>query len=353
MRTFERVAGLELVVDRLDLLGLEQANPSGFRRTTTEVLLRGGGLAGRGEDVTWSVSDQEAFRAAGPVDLRGRWTLAELSARLDELELWPTPPTQPGQAEYRRWAYESAALDLALAQAGRSLGEALGREPSPLRFVASPTLGRPPRASSLDALAERAPGGMPELKLDAGAEWTDALIDELRATGRVRVVDLKGHYVGTPVDLAADPDLYHRVAEGLPDAWIEDPLLDERTTPVLEAHAARLTWDAPIHTARDVRALRWRPGAINVKPSRSGRLADLFDLYDHGAAEGLPIYGGGQFELGCGRDQVQVLAALFCPEGPNDVAPRGYNAVPLPEELAASPLELELAPAGFGLARGT
>jgi hypothetical protein len=35
----------------------------------------------------------------------------------------------------RNWAFESAALDLALRQAGLGLPEALGRSPAPVRFV--------------------------------------------------------------------------------------------------------------------------------------------------------------------------------------------------------------------------
>ena len=33
------------------------------------------------------------------------------------------------------------------------------------------------------------------------------------------------------------------------------------------------------------------------------------------------MYGGGQFELGHGREQIQRLASLFYADGPNDVAP--------------------------------
>ncbi len=38
-------------------------------------------------------------------------------------------------------------------------------------------------------------------------------------------------------------------------------------------------------------------------------------------------YGGGQYELGAGRGQIQLLAALFHPDGPNDIAPGGYDAL--------------------------
>ena len=37
-------------------------------------------------------------------------------------------------------------------------------------------------------------------------------------------------------------------------------------------------------------------------------------------------YGGGQYELGVGRGQIQYLAAIFHPDAPNDIAPAGYDA---------------------------
>ena len=56
-------------------------------------------------------------------------------------------------------------------------------------------------------------------------------------------------------------------------------------------------------------------------------------------AVGIGLYGGGQFELGPGRGHIQLLASLFHPNGPNDVAPGGYNGAPVPG-LPTSPLRL-------------
>ena len=137
MSTWQQLADLTLEVDGYTLEPHEQVNPSAFRRLTTVISLAGGGARGRGEDVSYTARDQEALRAAGPVQpLTGRWTLAGFSGLLDELELWPEPPAHAAHRDYRRWAYESAALDLALAQAGTSLAGLLGREPRPVRFVA-------------------------------------------------------------------------------------------------------------------------------------------------------------------------------------------------------------------------
>ena len=52
-------------------------------------------------------------------------------------------------------------------------------------------------------------------------------------------------------------------------------------------------------------------------------------------------------ELGVGRGQVQLLASLFHPDGPNDVAPTSYNDVDLPDGLPQSPLAPAPEPAGF------
>ncbi len=189
-----------------------------------------------------------------------------------------------------------------------------------------------------------------QLKLDATPAWTDALVDELASTGAVRVVDFKGAYHGTPVDQAADVALYRRVLERLPpDVLIEDPHAEPEIDDLLEPHRDRVTWDAPIHSLDNIRALRHRPRVINFKPSRFGTLKCLFDAYDFCRDTGIDIYGGGQFELGVGRQQVQYLAALFHPEAPNDVAPAEYNTSDTFDDLPGSPLAVRPAATGFRL----
>ena len=66
----------------------------------------------------------------------------------------------------------------------------------------------------------------------------------------------------------------------------------------------------------------------------------LFDGYDYCAEHGIAIYGGGQWELGPGRGQIQYLASLFHPSTPNDVAPAAFNIHRLdpPPGLPTSPL---------------
>ena len=72
-------------------------------------------------------------------------------------------------------------------------------------------------------------------------------------------------------------------------------------------------------------ALPFPPLTLNSKPSRFGSLRGLLDFYDACAERGIALYGGGQFELGPGRGQIQYLASLFHPDAPNDVAPCEYN----------------------------
>jgi hypothetical protein len=177
--------------------------------------------------------------------------------------------------------------------------------------------------------------------------WDDELVAELAATGAVDSVDLKGQYEGTVVDQPPDPALYRRVIEGFPEAWIEDPNVTDETRPVLEPHAARITWDAPIHSVEDIENVPWPPRTINIKPSRFGSVRRLFDAYDYCAEKEIAPYGGGQWELGPGRGQIQYLASLFHPDTPNDVAPRGYNAREPEPGLPESPLEPRIAPTGF------
>jgi hypothetical protein len=64
-----------------------------------------------------------------------------------------------------------------------------------------------------------------------------------------------------------------------------------------------------------------------------------------GAGHG--TYGGGQFELGPGRGQIQLLASLFHPDAPNDVAPGAYNAPELVDGLLQSPLPAPVCVPGF------
>jgi L-alanine-DL-glutamate epimerase-like enolase superfamily enzyme len=342
---YDRVKELPLEIEEYELEGLELQARADFLRKTTVVHLRGLGEEGIGEDVTYTPEEHDRLRAReGAFALEGSWTLHTFSEYLDTLPLFDHEPEQHAYLDYRRWAFESAALDLALRQTGTSLGDAVGREPRPVAFVVSGGLGSPPSTERIHRWLELYAGL--RFKLDATPEWTDELVAELAATGAVDSVDLKGHYRGTVVDTPADPVLYRRVVEGFPTAWIEDPALTDETTPVLEPHRDRVTWDAVIHSVEDIESLAWPPRTVNVKPSRFGSVERLFAAYDYCETHGIGAYGGGQWELGPGRGHIQLLAALFHPDTPNDVAPREFNLDPQPG-LPSSPLEVRARETGF------
>jgi hypothetical protein len=299
---------------------------SDFTRVTTIVVMSGRGEVGRGEDVTYTVEDHDWFPSLQPP---GETTLGELSSSLDGLPMFAGDPKMAASRDYRRWAFESAALDLALRQGRTSLGEAVEREYRPVRFVVST---RGDAFAWLDAAPEL------ELKLDPEPEWDASFMERLAGTGRVRVLDLKAYYRGTAVDVEPDPALYRRIVELFPDVVIEDASLDGECGEALRGQEKRLSFDAPIHSVDDVRALPVEPGWMNIKPSRFGTVARLLECIEHCEVQGIRLYGGGQFELDVGRRQIQALASLFYPDGPNDVAPSDYNTGGPRSGLPQSPL---------------
>lgn len=346
MSTWEQLAELEVEIEDYTLEPLQANVSSDFERKSTVIHLRGRGEEGLGEDVTYDAVDHDILQAAGPtLPLAGTYTLASFCEHLAGLALFPEPPQREVSELYRTWAYESAALDLALRQANTTLHAALGRTPEPVRFVVSLRLGEPPTLEPLRRRLDLYP--TLRFKLDPTSSWDEQLIAELVATGAVDSVDFKGYYVGSVVDQPADPVLYRRVAEAFPDAWIEDPALTDETDAVLAAHRERFSWDAPIHSIADIEALPYPPRMVNIKPSRLGGLRNLLDAYDYCAKRSIGNYGGGQFELGVGRGQNQYLASIFHADAPNDVAPTGFNLPEPPAGLASSPLPPAPSDLGF------
>jgi hypothetical protein len=333
MSLWDQLRDLELAVDSFRTERRSVDVSTEFTRVTTTVVLGGGGHEGRGEDVTYNAEDHDWFPE---LDAFGAMTLAEFSASLDELTLFPGGPRMAASADYRRWALESAALDLALRQNRLGLGDAFAREQRPVRFVVS-TRG--------DAFAWLAAAPQLELKLDPENEWERSFMERLAETGRVRVLDLKAYYKDTPVDVVPDPQLYRNVVELFPDVVIEDAALDDECGEALRGQEKRLSFDAPIHSVADVKALAVEPGWMNIKPSRFGTVARLLECIEYCDANAIRMYGGGQFELGVGRHQIQRLASVFYPDGPNDVAPSEYNAGDPRAGLPQSPL---LPPTGPG-----
>jgi hypothetical protein len=287
--------------------------------------------------VTYDTVDHDALADTDSLVPTGEFTFDEFSTALDDVYLFPTKePEQPSGHHYRRWGIESAALDLALRQAGTDFASALDRERDPLQFVVSTRLGDPPTTDRVEAILDRHPDL--GLKLDPTSDWDDDLVAALADTGAVRLLDLKGHYVGTTVDQPADPALYERVIEGFPDAVIEDPAMVDETRALIDPVQDRISWDAPITGVESVRDLPFEPRWLNIKPSRFGTVESVLATVEYARERNVTLYGGGQFELDVGRDHIQTLAATLYPDAPNDVAPGGYNRPDLPADLPGSPL---------------
>ena len=318
----------------------------GFERVTTLVRLAGGGAEGHGEDVSVHGPEDHTLHVLAPdLGLAGTWTLESFCDHLASVEQWDVAPEWDAARRWRNWAFESAALDLALAQAGLPLHEALGRSPAPLRFVNSLGLGEPP---TFDPIARRL-DVHPELrfKVDVTHAWSPELMTEVAATGAVEIVDFKGHYNLDTGEEGALLAMYERAIELFPDALLEDAHDLPEVAALLADAGDRISYDAPIHSAADLDAVPLAPRAVNIKPCRVGDLRSLFEVYEAVAERGMIVYGGGMGELGVGRGQIQLLASLFHPDGPNDTAPSGYNADAPDASLPASPLPPDPAAVGF------
>lgn len=291
------IEGLPLVIEACEYERLHADFAYEFERITTHVRLLGAGAGGLGEDVSGN------------------------------------------------WAFESAALDLALRQAGRSLHDVLGLEAQPVRFVNSLGLGKQPSIEPLGRRLARSPDV--RFKLDAEATWAPALVYEVAATGAVDTIDFKGHYGIDVEDPQALGALYDHVLAAFPDTYLEDPHDLPEIAQRLGDHLERVSYDAPIRSAADIGATPLAARVVNVKPSRIGSLRALFEVYARCARERRPMYGGGMGELGVGRGQIELLAALFHADAPNDVAPSAYNEDDPPGGLPASPLAPRPAAIGF------
>ncbi len=332
-----RLAELPLVVESCEYDRLHAVLAHEFQRVTTHVRLVGAGADGLGEDVSVHIENGTSLHETQPaLPLAGEWTLAGFCDHLATLALWAEPPEWEGALRFRRWAFESAALDLALRQADRSLHDVLGLDPQPVRFVNSLGLGEAPSIEPVLRRLARSPGV--RFKLDAEATWSPALVDEVAATGAVDTIDFKGQYGFEVNDPAALGALYDRVLAAFPDAYLEDPHDLPDIARRLGDHVDRVSYDAPIRSAEDIGATPLPARVVNVKPSRIGSLRALFEVYARCARERRPMYGGGMGELGVGRGQIELLAALFHADAPNDVAPSSYNEDDPTGELPASPL---------------
>ena len=351
MSTYDRIAELPLEIESAAFDEHELELGPEFVRLTTVIKLQGGGQEGLGEDVTYDALDHITLRDAWPPERPdgARSPSAPSSKRLEEVELWPSPPVREPSVDYRRWAFESAGLDLALRQAGTNLAAAVGREPRPTTFVVSTRLSapgddQPDTPDRVLRMLERYPGT--RFKIDPTNSWTQELVDTLVETGAVDSLDFRASTAAPRSTWTPIPSSTGCASSRSPAPGSRTRTATDETRPLLEPVADRITWDAPIHSVADIEERPWKPKMINIKPSRFGPVSRLFDAYDWCDANGVGAYGG-QLELGVGRGQIQYPASIFYPDTPNDTAPSAYNHLEPPDGLETSPLEPRIDQAGF------
>lgn len=318
------VVGLPITVHQVQCTVVDVCVPSypGGRRPSATVTLVGAGQRGKGEHVLWTRADHIRFRdqvlEATP---RGAWLFGPWAA-----EVARRMPSPHGRA-----ALEAAGLDLAFRQGGTNMFHLVRVDPRPVRYVVSFDRRRDP-AAEVRSWRQAMPDL--EFKIDADARWAEATYRELAALGAVAVLDFKG------TGRATDHERAHRY---LPTSFIEDPALS--AAPWSERFRQQVSFDAPVERAADIDRLPVRPAAVNVKPARVGGVLEALRCVSACAERGIQPYFGGMFEISVGRSQLWTLAALFAPEGPNDIAPiaTGAHSPALPPRLMA-----EAMVAGFG-----
>ena len=313
-----RLASLEVVVDEVSHRArhVAAAGYPGGPRPSLELRLAGWGVVGAGEHVGWSLdgADEVARLVAGALAGR-RGSVGALTARCAHAD------------PYTRAAVEGALIDLALAQARLSWVDVVERPEGALRHLISFDACADP-AARLAAI--RAHNPKARFKIDVDPAWTDAAIARLAASEAVAVVDFKGR---------GDAALVARVAGRMDGVLVEDP---PAALPIVAGRTGR---DQGIVDERAVAEALAAGAAINFKAPRMGGWFALLAGLEPALAAHARVYFGGMFEVGCGRRQAQLLAALFAADAEHDLAP-----IP-PGDLDArpsSPLRLRFAAHRFG-----
>lgn len=341
---YEELQSLTIAIEDITFEGKRlKTERRTFERTV--IRIHGDGDIGFGEDVTPSIEAHERLRKDGLALPTGTPTIRSFTSALDTDSVLSEQTAFRANDNHLRWAIESAALDLALKQSGQTLATVLDRTYEPMTFVASLQLGDPPSMRPLNRLLDTVPDL--EFKIDVSSALSDELLSKLSATNAIRVLDLKGQY-GSKVGAPADPELYRRLFEMFPKAFIEDPTVTDATRGLLEEYTDRISWDAPITSVKSIRELPWEPTALNIKPSRSGSLKSLCRILEYAFEQDIGLYGGGMFELDAGRAHSQAIASLFYPTSPNDLTPPAYHQFEGGMSLPSSPLAPPATPSGIG-----
>ena len=195
----------------------------------------------------------------------------------------------PAYHEYRRWAIESAALDLALRQAGMSLHGVAGARAAPaaLRRLPADRRLRAARCS----IASR-PTATSATRSTTRRSWSPELIAELAATGAVDVDRLQGRLQGHDRRRRHRSRGLRALRRGLPGRLARGSRPHRRGRPprCSQPHRDRITWDAPIHKVADLERFGFAPKCCNCQAVALRRAGDAVRLLR-------PLRGGGHRAL--------------------------------------------------------
>ena len=289
MSTYDLVADLPLTIDDYAFERLSRRCRAASSASRTVIHIRGGGEEGLGEDVTYDADEHALQQEHGP------GTRSPASGR---------STASPRISARSTCSRRRAARDVSATTAAGATRVPRSTSRCARRHARSPRLGPRAAAGAVRRLARmgepptiepvaRRLARYPDLrfKLDATPDWDDDLIAGLVELGAVDSIDFKGAYKGTPVDTETDPELYRRIAEAFPDAWLEDPDLETpggargaaavrgphhlgRADPLGRRHPRDA--GAAAHGQPQAVALRVRAGAVRglrlLRRTRDGRL---------------------------------------------------------------------------------
>src|SRR5580692_5400578 len=258
------VKDLPIAIESSSFEALVPSDPTGLEdHSTTQLRLHGHGEEGVGEQV--GMGDAQESLRASDFPLAGEWaTLAGFLAHIDAIDMWPEPPEYELQRNWRRWTFESAALDLALRQSSTSLPEVLGRTPQPVTFVNSFGLGDPP---DVDKVANRrAMHPTVGFKLDVAPSWTQEIMDRVAAVEGIATIDFKGQYGLEVEDEAALLAMYERTLATFSEVVFEDPHDYPAVLDLLTPIADRVSYDAPITSVESIGETAIKAQIVNIKP---------------------------------------------------------------------------------------
>ena len=300
MSTYDAVAGLPLEVEgywpRRAAPATSPAGSRGGRRSSRST---GGDETGVGEDVTYDAGRAGASAARRP-GARPRGHVH------DRLVLGARRLARPLPGRRRRASTAGATTGAGPSRArrsisrsgrpARSLADALGRRSAPGHASSSRCGSASRRRSSACSTCSRRIRGR-RFKLDPTSDWDEALVERARRPRRGRRPSTsRAPTAARSSTSRPTPALYRLVAEGFPEAWIEDPdLSSPEADAVLEPHRDRITWDAIIHSVADVEALPVRPAraereAVPVRqPARAPRHVRLLPRALDRGVRGRPV----------------------------------------------------------------